>query len=105
MIFFIFVSLHRLDPSHFADGVARGTQSLARHAVGGFADSAAMLTETFSKNMTVLTLDRRYAQKRDRGNTLRGQQGELTVTFMGGVESGMVKLAQGFLEGVTGKVE
>jgi hypothetical protein len=76
--------------------------STARHTVGGFADSAALLTSTFSKNMAVLTLDRRYAQKRDRGNN-RDQQGEFML--LDGVESGFVKLAQGFVEGVTGVVK
>jgi hypothetical protein len=85
------------------DGVARGTDSLARHTVGGFADSLSLLTETFSKNMAVLTLDRRYAQKRDRGNSLRGQQGDITLA--GGVESGFIKLVEGFMDGVTGVVK
>lgn len=78
------------------DGVARGTLSLARHTVGGFADSAALLAETFSKNMTVLTLDRRYAQKRDRKDALRGQE---SMNVAVGIGSGVQKLAQGFLEG------
>jgi vacuolar protein sorting-associated protein 13A/C len=86
------------------DGVARGTESLARHTVGGFADSASLLTETFSKNMAVLTLDRRYAQKRDRGRSLR-RDGDMTVTLVGGVESGFIKLVDGFLDGVTGVVK
>lgn len=98
-------SVKELDPFFLVDGVARGTESLARHAVGGFADSASLLTETFSKNMAVLTLDRRYAQKRDRGKILRGQQGDPNVTFVEGVESGMTKLVQGFLDGVTGVVK
>jgi hypothetical protein len=85
------------------DGVARGTDSLARHTVGGFADSLSLLTETFSKNMAVLTLDRRYAQKRDRGKSLRGQQGDITLA--GGVESGFIKLVEGFMDGVTGVVQ
>lgn len=91
-----------MDASYLVDGVARGTVSLARHTVGGFADSTAMLTETFSKNMTVLTLDRRYAQKRDRGDILRNQ-GDVNVGV--GFESGVQKLVQGFLEGVTGVVK
>ena len=60
-------SVQEMDASYLVDGVARGTLSLARHTVGGFADSAAMIAETFSNNMAVLTLDRKYAQKRDRG--------------------------------------
>jgi hypothetical protein len=98
-------SVKELDPFFLVDGVARGTESLARHAVGGFADSASLLTETFSKNMAVLTLDRRYAQKRDREKTLRGQQGDVGITFAEGMESGMMKLVQGFFEGVTGVVK
>ncbi len=97
-------SMEELDPMYLVDGVARGTESLARHAVGGFADSASLLTETFSKNMAVLTLDRRYAQKRDRSKQLRLNAGT-TVTLAGGVESGFVKLVQGFMEGVTGVVK
>lgn len=88
-----------MDATYLVDGVARGTLSLARHTVGGFADSAAMLAETFSKNMTVLTLDRRYAQRRDRKDILREQEGANV-----GLGSGVQKLAQGFFEGVTGVV-
>ena len=94
-------SFEQLDPSHMVGGVARGTGSLARHTVGGFAASSALLTSTFSKNMAVLTLDRRYAQKRDRGIHAREQQGD-EFYLIEGVESGFVKLAQGFVEGVTG---
>jgi hypothetical protein len=94
-------SVQEMDASFFVDGVARGTISLARHTVGGFADSASLLAETFSKNMTVLTLDRRYAQKRDRGELLRNQG---DVGMAQGFESAALKLAQGFLEGVTGVV-
>lgn len=97
-------SMQELDPFFVVDGVARGTESLARHAVGGFAGSASMLTETFSKNMAVLTLDRRYSQRRDRGNRLRGPDGEVSATLMEGVESGFVKLVRGVLEGVTGVI-
>lgn len=93
-------SVQEMDATYLVDGVARGTLSLARHTVGGIADSAAMLTETFSKNMTALTLDRRYAQRRDRKEILR-EQGRLNP----GLGSGVSKLAQGFIEGVTGVVE
>lgn len=97
-------SVKELDPFFLVDGVARGTESLARHTVGGFADSASLLTETFSKNMAVLTLDRRYAQKRDRGKSLR-RNADTNVTLVGGVESGFIKLVQGFTDGVTGVVK
>lgn len=95
-------SVQEMDASYLVDGVAKGTVSLARHTVGGFAGSAAALTETFSKNMTVLTLDRRYAQKRDRGENLRVQD-DVNVAL--GLGSGVQKLVQGFLEGVTGVVK
>jgi Vacuolar-sorting-associated 13 protein C-terminal/Autophagy-related protein C terminal domain len=95
-------SVQEMDASHLVDGVARGTLSLARHTVGGFAYSAAALAETFSKNMTVLTLDRRYAQKRDLGDDLRTQGGDINVAL--GLGSGVNKLVKGFLEGVTGVV-
>lgn len=95
-------SVQEMDASYLVDGVARGTLSLARHTVGGFADSAAMLAETFSKNMTVLTLDRRYAQKRDRGEMLREHN---DVNVASGLGSGVQKLVNGFLEGVTGVVK
>lgn len=95
-------SIQKLDPQYMVDGVARGTGSLARHATGGFADSAALLTSTFSKNLAILTLDRRYAQKRDRGINIRDQQGDFLL--LDGLESGFVKLAQGFIEGVSGVV-
>ena len=42
-------SLEEMNPSFALDGVARGTGSLARHTVGGFADSAALLTSTAAK--------------------------------------------------------
>lgn len=93
-------SIQKLDPQYVVDGVVAGTGSLARHTVGGFADSAALLTSTFSKNLAVLTLDRRYAQKRDQQ---RDQQSGFKL--LDGVESGFVKLAQGFLEGITGVVK
>ena len=94
-------SIQEMDPTYLVDGVARGTVSLARHTVGGFADSAAALTETFSKNMTVLTLDRRYAQRRDIGENLR-LQGDINVAL--GLGSGVQKLMLGFVEGVSGVV-
>ncbi|KAL3925315.1 MAG: hypothetical protein SGILL_000491 [Bacillariaceae sp.] len=96
-------SLKELDPGYAVDGVARGTESLARHTVGGLADSASLLLETFSKYMAVVTLDRRYAQKRDTRRSLRNRS-ESRVTLAGGVESGFSKLIQGFREGVTGVV-
>jgi len=92
-----------MDPSFVMSGVARGTGSLARHTVGGFADSAAMLTETAAKNMAVLTLDRKYAQRRDRVMKLKASDAK-TATILKGLESGMQKLVNGILEGVTGVV-
>jgi vacuolar protein sorting-associated protein 13A/C len=82
------------------DGVAKGTGSLARHTVGGIVDSASLLTETFSKNMAVLTLDRKYAQRRDRFKAVPGS----SVNFVEGVESGFNKLVRGVAEGVIGVV-
>lgn len=69
----------------------------------GFADSAAMLTETAAKNMAVLTLDRKYAQRRDRVMKLK-TNGTKAETFVDGFESGLLKLVHGILEGVTGVV-
>jgi vacuolar protein sorting-associated protein 13A/C len=89
-----------LDPTHAVTGVARGTGSLARHTVGGIVDSASLLTETFSKNMAVLTLDRKYAQRRDQFKIVPGT----STTFAQGVESGMGKLLRGVAEGVIGVV-
>ena len=97
-------ALNELDPGYAVDGVARGTESLARHTVGGIADSASLLMETFSKYMAVVTLDRRYAQKRDRNKSLR-LKSDAKVTLVGGVESGFLKLVLGFQEGVTGVVK
>lgn len=95
-------SMQELDPFLFVDGVARGTESLARHTVGGIAETASLLTETFSKNMAVLTLDRRYAQRRDRVRSdMRGGD----VTFVEGVESGVVQLVRGVVDGVSGVVK
>lgn len=89
-----------MDPTHSVTGVARGTGSLARHTVGGIVDSASLLTETFSKNMAVLTLDRKYAQQRDRFKTLPGT----STMFTKGIESGVEKLLRGVAEGVVGVV-
>ena len=50
-------SLDEGNASYALDGVARGTESLAKHTVGGIVDSASLLTSTFPKNMAVLTLD------------------------------------------------
>lgn len=93
-------SVVELDPTYAMTGVARGTGSLARHTVGGIVDSASLLTETFSKNMAVLTLDRKYAQRRDQFKILPGT----STTFVQGVESGMNKLLRGVAEGVIGVV-
>lgn len=93
-------SVIELDPTHAMTGVARGTGSLARHTVGGIVDSASLLTETFSKNLSVLTLDRKYAQRRDQFKISPGT----STTFVQGVESGMGKLLRGVAEGVIGVV-
>jgi len=97
-------SLEEMDPSFALSGVARGTGSLARRTVGGFADSAAMLTETAAKNMAVLTLDRRYAQRRDRVMKLKANDAKAAATILQGLESGVQKFVHGVLEGVTGVV-
>ena len=94
-------SVEELDPAYVVDGVARGTESLARHTVGGIADSASMLTETFSKNMAVLTLDRRYAQRRDMARSNQNDH----LNFVEGLESGVAQLVRGVIEGVTGVVK
>lgn len=94
-------SVEELDPVYVVDGVARGTESLARHTVGGIADSASMLTETLSKNMAVLTLDRKYAQRRD---IARSNQNE-DLNFVEGIESGVAQLLRGVFEGVAGVVQ
>lgn len=92
-------SVKELNPTHVVSGVARGTGSLARHTVGGIVDSASLLTETFSKNMAVLTLDRNYAHRRD-----QFKANVTNTTFVGGIESGMNKLLHGVREGVVGVV-
>lgn len=62
-----------------------------------------MLTETAAKNMAVLTLDRKYAQRRDRVMKLKANDAK-TANVLKGFESGMLKLINGVLEGVTGVV-
>lgn len=62
-----------------------------------------MLTETAAKNMAVLTLDRKYAQRRDRVMKLKANDAK-AVTILRGLESGMQKLVNGIMEGVTGVV-
>ena len=96
-------SLEEMNPSFALDGVARGTGSLARHTVGGFADSAALLTSTAAKNMAVLTLDRKYAQRRDRVIKLKAHDTK-SANLLNGLQSGFSKLVSGILEGVTGVV-
>lgn len=96
-------SIEEMDPTFVVSGVARGAESLGRHTLGGFAGSAAMLTETAAKNMAVLTLDRKYAQKRDRLMKLKTGGGK-GVNIVRGFESGVQKLIQGILEGVKGVV-
>ena len=63
----------------------------------------ALLTDTLSKNMATLTLDRRYAQQRDRGRLEKGYENN-AKTFVDGVGSGTVKLLKGVFDGVTGVV-
>ena len=96
-------SLDELDPTFVIDGVARGTGSLARRTIGGVADSASLLTQTLSKNMAVLSLDRKYAQKRDRAN-LQQSTGGATPTLIDGIGSGSAKLLRGVYDGVSGVV-
>ena len=55
-----------------------------------------MLTSTAASNMAVLTLDRKYAQRRDRMLKLKANDV--------GLESGFQKLVSGILEGLTGVV-
>jgi len=62
-----------------------------------------MLTETAAKNMAVLTLDRKYAQRRDRVMKFKATDAK-AVTLLKGLESGMQKLVNGILDGVTGVV-
>uniref|UniRef100_A0A7S2PQX2 Vacuolar protein sorting-associated protein 13 DH-like domain-containing protein n=1 Tax=Leptocylindrus danicus TaxID=163516 RepID=A0A7S2PQX2_9STRA len=96
-------SLEELDPTFVIDGVARGTGSLARHTIGGVADSASLLTQTLSKNMAVLTLDRRYAQKRDRSLHQSNPSGA-TPTIVDGIGTGSAKLLKGVYDGVSGVI-
>lgn len=96
-------SIEEMNPTFVVSGVARGAGSLGRHTVGGLAGSAAMLTETAAKNMAVLTLDRKYAQKRDRLMKLKASGGR-GVNIVRGFESGVQKFIQGILEGVKGVV-
>ena len=53
--------------------------------------------------MAVLTLDRTYAQRRDRVMKLKANDAK-TATILKGLESGVQKLVNGILEGVTGVV-
>lgn len=56
--------------------------------------TAAMLTDTAAKNMAVLTLDRKYAQRRDRVMKLKANDHK-TATILKGLESGLEKLVNG----------
>ncbi|XP_043229917.1 vacuolar protein sorting-associated protein 13A-like [Amphibalanus amphitrite] len=51
-------------PEEFAEGVARGAQSLFGHVVGGAATSVSLLTESVGNMLSVLSFDEDYKRKR-----------------------------------------
>ena len=56
-------------PEEFAEGVARGAQSLFGHVIGGAATSVSLLTESVGNMLSVLSFDedyKRVSRERDR---------------------------------------
>jgi len=86
-----------LRPDKIASGFARGTVSLVHHSVGGVANSAAMITDTFSDYVSNLALDKRYKASRD-------EDRERPTDFIEGLGSGGLRIWKGVKSGVTGVV-
>ncbi|XP_063887436.1 intermembrane lipid transfer protein VPS13A-like isoform X2 [Scylla paramamosain] len=52
-------------PDEFADGVARGAQSLMGHVVGGTADSLNLISSAVGNTIAMLSFDQEYRKKRE----------------------------------------
>ncbi|XP_071956749.1 intermembrane lipid transfer protein VPS13A-like [Antedon mediterranea] len=104
-------------PGEFAEGLARGVESLLGHTVGGVADSLSGFTSGVGKTLAFLTFDESYQERRLRKmkrkpsslpvSILYAGQGFLMGIIMGlvGVVSSPIKGAQmdgikGFFKGI-----
>nr|XP_045607569.1 vacuolar protein sorting-associated protein 13A-like isoform X2 [Procambarus clarkii] len=52
-------------PDEFAEGIARGAQSLMGHVVGGTADSLSLISSAIGNTIAVLSFDPDYRKKRE----------------------------------------
>ncbi|KAG7165374.1 Vacuolar protein sorting-associated protein 13-like, partial [Homarus americanus] len=52
-------------PDEFAEGIARGAQSLMGHVVGGTADSLSLISSALGNTIAVLSFDQEYRKKRE----------------------------------------
>ncbi len=92
-------SVEDMRPDKFFAGVARGGGSLLNNTAGGVANSASMITGTFS-DILVSTMDSRYQRARVKRAEQRG--GSRPRDMLQGISSGGVSLVQGFSDGVAG---
>ena len=89
--------MRELDPSYVAEGVYKGTSSLGKNVFGGLAHSASAISGTIGENLSALTLDSKYKER-------RGGGGEGKGGLWGGIGSGGQKVVGGFVEGVSGAI-
>ncbi len=91
-------SVEEMKPNKFFAGVARGGGSLLKNTAGGVANSASMITGTFS-SILVSTMDSRYQRNRAKRAEERGRN---PTDMLQGIGTGGISLVQGFSDGVTG---
>ncbi len=91
-------SIEEMRPNKFFAGVARGGGSLLKNTAGGVANSASMITGTFS-DILVSTMDSRYQHNRAKRTEERGSKPR---DMLQGIGTGGISLVQGFSDGVTG---
>ncbi|CAM9695330.1 unnamed protein product, partial [Phaeothamnion confervicola] len=91
-------SVEEARPEEFVAGIARGTGSLLKYSVGGVANSASMITGTFSKNMSTLTMDKDYKRRRARRLETKTRPSHI----IDGLGSGGKSLYKGFYDGLSG---
>ncbi|XP_071548119.1 LOW QUALITY PROTEIN: intermembrane lipid transfer protein VPS13A-like [Panulirus ornatus] len=53
-------------PDEFAEGIARGAQSLMGHVVGGTANSLSLISSALGNTVALLSFDQEYRKKRER---------------------------------------
>ncbi|XP_033099721.1 vacuolar protein sorting-associated protein 13A-like isoform X2 [Anneissia japonica] len=77
-------------PGEFAEGLARGVESLLGHTVGGVADSLSGFTSGVGKTLAFLTFDESYQERRLRKMRRKPSSLPLSILYAG----------QGFLMGI-----